>query len=92
MPIPFVKIVSLVGVPHCEVVVVLVLPLPLGPATPCQWLTDLGGDLVLGAQLAADLGAGQDVLAVLVELELGDDDVGGVEAQGDALAGKPCRG
>lgn len=47
----------------------------------------LGGDLVLGAQLAADLGAGQDILAVLVELELGDDDVGGVEAQGDALAG-----
>lgn len=47
---------------------------------------DLGGDLVLGAQLAADLGAGQDILTVLVELELGDDNVGGVEAQRHALA------
>ena len=49
--------------------------------------TDLSGDLVLGPELAADLGAGQDVLAVLVELELGDDDVGGVDAQGHGLAG-----
>lgn len=46
----------------------------------------LSGDLVLGTQLTADLGAGQDVLTVLVELELGDDDVGGVETQRDALA------
>jgi hypothetical protein len=47
----------------------------------------LGGDLALGGQLTAALDAGQDVLAVLVELELGNDDVGGVKAQGNALAG-----
>lgn len=47
----------------------------------------LGGDLALGAELAALLGALQDALAVLVELELGDDDVGGVDAEGHALAG-----
>lgn len=47
----------------------------------------LGGDLGVGAELTADLGAGQDVLTVLVELELGDDHVGGVETKGDALAG-----
>lgn len=40
------------------------------------------GDLV-----AAGLDASQDVLAVLVELELGDDHVAGVDAQGHALAG-----
>lgn len=47
----------------------------------------LSSDLAGGGELAAALGAGQDVLAVLVELELGDDDVGGVDAEGDGLAG-----
>lgn len=47
----------------------------------------LSGDLVVGAELTANLGAGQDILTVLVKLELGDDDVGGVEAQRDGLAG-----
>lgn len=46
----------------------------------------LSGDLVVGTQLTANLGAGQDVLTVLVELELGDDDVGRVKTQGDGLA------
>lgn len=46
----------------------------------------LSGDLVVGSELTANLGAGQDVLTVLVKLELGDDDVGGVDAQGDGLA------
>lgn len=45
--------------------------------------SDLGG----GAELTAALGTSQDSLTVLVKLELGDDDVGGVEAQGDGLAG-----
>lgn len=45
-----------------------------------------GGLLLLLAELAANLGALQDALAVLVELELGDDDVAGVQGQGDALA------
>lgn len=48
---------------------------------------NLSRDLVGDTELTADLGAGQDALTVLVELELGDDDVGGVDAQGDALAG-----
>ena len=47
----------------------------------------LSGDLGVGTELAAALGAGQNILTVLVKLELGDDDVGGVEAQGDGLAG-----
>ena len=47
----------------------------------------LSGDLALGLELTADLGAGQDVLTVLVELELVDDDVGRVDAQRDGLAG-----
>jgi hypothetical protein len=38
-------------------------------------LIRLSGDLAAGLELAADLGAGQDVLTVLVELELVDDDV-----------------
>merc|ERR1711974_310844 len=46
----------------------------------------LSGGLLLLAELATDLGALQDALAVLVELELGDDDVAGVQGQGDALA------
>jgi hypothetical protein len=46
----------------------------------------LSGDLVVGSELTANLGAGQDVLTVLVKLELGDDDVGGVDAQRDGLA------
>ncbi|KAL2293424.1 hypothetical protein FJTKL_05334 [Diaporthe vaccinii] len=45
-----------------------------------------GGGLALGTSLAADLDALQDGLAVLVELQLGDDDVGGVDAQRDGLA------
>jgi len=52
----------------------------------------LGGGLGLLALgllglVAAGLHAGEDGLTVLVELELGDDDVAGVDAQGDALAG-----
>ena len=42
---------------------------------------------VLDAQLTAGLDALQDVLAVLVELELLDDDLAGVDAEGNALAG-----
>lgn len=47
----------------------------------------LGLGLVPGGLLAADPAALQDALAVLVELELGDDDLAGVDADGDALAG-----
>lgn len=47
----------------------------------------LSGDLGVGGELTAALGAGQDLLTVLVELELGDDDVGGVDAERDGLAG-----
>lgn len=47
----------------------------------------LGLRLALGRLLTADLDALQDVLAVLVELELGDDDLAGVDADGDARAG-----
>lgn len=47
----------------------------------------LSSDLALGLELTAGLGAGQDILTVLVELELGDDDVGRVDAEGDGLAG-----
>ena len=46
----------------------------------------LSSDLAGGGKLTAALGAGQDVLAILVELELGDDDVGGVDAEGYGLA------
>lgn len=46
-----------------------------------------GGGLALVTSLAAGLDALQDGLAVLVELQLGDDDVGGVDAQRDGLAG-----
>lgn len=46
-----------------------------------------GGGLALGTSLTAGLDALQDGLAVLVELQLGDDDVGGVDAQRDGLAG-----
>lgn len=42
--------------------------------------------LALGAGLTAALDALQDGLTVLVELELGDDHLGGVDAEGDALA------
>lgn len=48
--------------------------------------THLSGDLAGGTELTAALGAGEDLLTVLVELELVDDNVGGVDAQGDALA------
>lgn len=47
----------------------------------------LSGDLGLGLELTADLGTGQDLLTVLVELQLADDDVGGVDAERDGLAG-----
>lgn len=43
--------------------------------------------LLLGADLTANLDALQDGLTVLVELELGDDDLGGVDAQRNGLAG-----
>lgn len=46
----------------------------------------LSGDLVVGSELTANLGAAQNVLTVLVKLELGDDTVGGVDAQGNGLA------
>lgn len=47
----------------------------------------LGSGLALGAGLTAGLDALQDGLTVLVELELGNDDVGGVDAERDGLAG-----
>lgn len=47
----------------------------------------LGSSLALGAGLTAGLDALQDGLAVLVDLELGDDDVGRVDAERDGLAG-----
>jgi len=47
---------------------------------------NLGGGLALDAELTADLDALKDGLAVLVDLELGDDDVGGVDAKRDGLA------
>ena len=53
-------------------------------ATPSKCL--FGGLLALKLLVAADLDALEDVLAVLVELELGDDDVAGVDAEGHALA------
>lgn len=46
-----------------------------------------GGGLALVTSLAAGLDALQDGLTVLVELQLGDDDVGRVDAQRDGLAG-----
>lgn len=47
----------------------------------------LGGlALGLGRLLAADAAALEDGLAILVELELSDDHVAGVDAEGDALA------
>lgn len=51
-----------------------------------RFRTHLSSDLAGGGELTTTLGAGQDVLAVLVELELGDDDVGGVDAEGNGLA------
>lgn len=63
---------------------------PRGGLSFCSVLSKsqrLSGDLVVGAELTANLGAGQDILTVLVKLELGNDDVGGVETQGDGLAG-----
>jgi hypothetical protein len=47
----------------------------------------LGLALSLGLLLTANLDALEDVLTVLVELELGDDDVAGVDAEGDAGSG-----
>lgn len=51
-----------------------------------QVFLHLSRDLARSAELTANLGAGQDALTVLVKLELGDNDVGGVDAQRDALA------
>lgn len=48
--------------------------------------------VVLLAQLTASLDALQDVLAVLIELELLDDDLAGVDAEGHALAGRLVAG
>lgn len=45
-----------------------------------------GSGLALETSLAAGLDALQDGLTILVELELGNDDVGGVDAQGHGLA------
>lgn len=47
----------------------------------------LGGDFVFGAQLTAHLGACEYVLAIFVEFELVNHDIGRVDAQRDALAG-----
>lgn len=49
----------------------------------------LGGGLALGlgGLLATSLDAGKNVLTVLVELEASDDDVAGVDAEGNRLAG-----
>ena len=52
-----------------------------------QGCSRLSSDLALSTELTADLGAGKDVLTVLVELELGDDDLGRVDAERDGLAG-----
>ena len=46
-----------------------------------------GGALALGGSLTTGLDAFQDALTVLVQLQLGDDDVAGVDAEGHALAG-----
>lgn len=46
----------------------------------------LSRDLGVGGELTSALGAGEDLLTVLVKLELGDDNVGGVEAERDGLA------
>jgi hypothetical protein len=50
-------------------------------------IKNLGGNLDLDDLLTASLDAGKDILTVLVKLELGDDDVGGVDAERDGLAG-----
>lgn len=49
--------------------------------------TNLGGDLGGLGELTAALDALKDGLTVLVKLELGDDDVGGVDADGDGGTG-----
>lgn len=55
--------------------------------SPNFWFAlNLSRDLVGDTELTANLGAGQDALTVLVKLELGNDHVGGVDAQRDALA------
>lgn len=59
------------------------LRIPTKFSTP----NDLGLRLALRGLLAAGLDPLQDVLTVVVELELGDDDLAGVDADGDALAG-----
>lgn len=69
-------------------------PFPFFSFRGCRWPKScafleknfLGGDLGLGLKLTANLGAGQDVLTILVELELVDDNVGGVDAERDGLA------
>lgn len=48
--------------------------------------TRLSRSLALGSRLTALADALQDALTVLVELQLADDDLGGVDADGDALA------
>lgn len=50
-----------------------------------QYLLRLGLELLL--DLATGLDALQDGLTILVKLELGDDDLGGVDAEWDGLAG-----
>lgn len=50
-----------------------------------QYLLRLGLELLL--DLATGLDALQDGLTVLVKLELGDDDLGGVDSERDGLAG-----
>lgn len=57
------------------------------PGQPVDSYLSLGLALGLGSLLAAGLDALKDGLTVLVELELGDDHVGGVDAERDGLAG-----
>lgn len=49
--------------------------------------TNLGGDLGGLGELTAALDALKDGLTVLIKLELGNDDVGGVDADGDGGTG-----
>ena len=64
----------------------LIHPLPVSSLR--TRLSGLGlGLLGLGSELAADLDALEEALTVLVELELGDDDVAGVDAEGDRGTG-----
>lgn len=53
---------------------------------PVEYLCHLCLRLQFLLDLATSLDAFQNVLAILVELQLGDDDLRGVDADGDGLA------